>query len=144
MREKWAKRIAYLTGLLVLLLSVMFAFIQNPPKVPEITDVKKQAKDIQPLEPDAIMAERIEHGLKIYTQQACALCHSIQGKGNPRYPLDHVGSLSIQELSNWVLGDDEIKGKLPERSFKLKQKHRKLTDYELESLIYYLQSLQTN
>jgi hypothetical protein len=30
MREQWARRIAFLTGLLVLLLAAMFAITQNP------------------------------------------------------------------------------------------------------------------
>ncbi len=143
MREKWARRIAYLTGILVLLLAVYFARIQNPAIVPVITKSQMTTQgESDQAESGENRQERIEHGLKIYNQQGCSLCHAIEGHGNPRSPLDGVGSKrSAEELRNWVMGDDEIQGQLSERSFKFKQAHR-ITDDELESLIYYLQSLR--
>lgn len=35
MRERWARRIAFLTGLLVLLLAATFAITQNPIEIPD-------------------------------------------------------------------------------------------------------------
>ena len=147
MREKWARLIAYLTGILVLLLAVHFARIQNPVLVPLITENKLQSQITAQSESDQTESgenrqKRIEHGLQIYNQQGCSLCHAIEGHGNPRSPLDGVGSKrSAEELRHWVIGSDEIQGQLSERSFKFKQAHR-ITDHELESLIYYLQSLR--
>lgn len=38
-------------------------------------------------------------GEQIYAAQKCALCHSIAGKGNPKGPLDGVGSkLTAEDL----------------------------------------------
>ena len=38
-------------------------------------------------------------------QQACARCHSIAGKGNPRRPLDGVGARrNAAELRDWNIG----------------------------------------
>ena len=147
MREKWARRIAYLTGILVLLLAVYFAQTQNPLTVAVITENRllnqtTAQSELDQAESDEIMQERIEYGLKIYNQQGCSLCHEIDGHGNPRYPLDDVGSRrTAKELRDWVIGGDDIQGQLSERSFKFKQTHRNLTEYDLESLIYYLQSL---
>ena len=38
-------------------------------------------------------AKQIERGMKVYADQKCSVCHSIAGKGNPKGPLDDVGSL---------------------------------------------------
>jgi len=48
MREKWAKRIALLTGVIVILLAGLFAFIQNPiylpAKIPKKTEISAKKR----------------------------------------------------------------------------------------------------
>ena len=42
-------------------------------------------------------------GEKVFAAQKCQLCHSIAGKGNPKGPLDEVGSkLSDGDLRLWI------------------------------------------
>ncbi|MCU1386275.1 MAG: cytochrome c oxidase, cbb3-type, subunit [Acidobacteria bacterium] len=42
-------------------------------------------------------------GEQVFTAQKCSLCHSIAGKGNPKGPLDEVGSkLSDGEIRSWI------------------------------------------
>jgi len=133
MREKWARRIAYFTGLIVLLLTVYFARIQNPPVSSDKYNMQEKSQAI---------IQDIALGKEVYKQQGCAMCHSIEGQGNPRYPLDGVGlKRTAKELGNWVIGNETIQGQLPERSFKLKQMNRSLSYDELELLVYYLKSL---
>ena len=96
MREQWARRIVLFTALIVILLSLVFARIQNP------TD-SKSAKEPHPASrlPQAIVLDksRVESGHKVYAQQNCSLCHSIRGEGNPHNPLDSVGKKrSVNEL----------------------------------------------
>jgi len=135
MREKWARRVAYFTGLIVLLLTVYFARIQNPPVRPEINENNMQEKSL-------VINQDFALGKQVYIQQGCAMCHTIKGQGNPRYPLDGVGLKHTEkELHNWVIGDETIQGLLPERSFKLKQMNRSLSHDELELLVYYLKNL---
>lgn len=43
MREQWARRIAFLTVLLVLLLAATFAVTQNPIEIPGATESRKGA-----------------------------------------------------------------------------------------------------
>ena len=139
MREIWARRIAFITGVLIFFLSVYFARIQNPVTTPEVAEQKPNqsithTKQIDP--------ETMKLGQNIYHQNNCSLCHAIKGQGNPRYPLDGVGSrMSAKELRQWIVGDEEIKGQLSERSFKFKQIHRQINDIDLQLLISYLQSL---
>ena len=46
----------------------------------------------------------IERGVKVYAEQKCGVCHSIDGKGNVKGPLDDVGMrLSADELREWTV-----------------------------------------
>lgn len=143
MREQWARRIAILTGMLVLLLAVIFAFIQNPLETSDTKTNKEQSFYTEQLEPAVLNPERIEAGRQVYKQQTCARCHSIAGHGNPRYPLDGVGARrTALELRDWITGEDVLQEELPEYASKLKQRYRELPVDDLDALVIYMQSLR--
>jgi mono/diheme cytochrome c family protein len=142
MREQWARRIARLTGQLVLLLAATFAIIQNPIETPDTAE-SRQAPPSKRLKSIVLDPKRINAGRQVYKQQTCARCHSITGKGNLRNPLDGVGARrSAKELRDWSIGADALQRELPERAFKLKQAHRELPGDDLDALVIYLQSLR--
>lgn len=143
MREKWAQRIVVITGLLVLVLAIVFARIQNPATPLREQDSTMKKSSIELRKSSDANPKAIEAGRLIYAQQGCARCHSIDGRGNQRNPLDNVGhTRSATELREWVIGDDAIKGMLPESVFRLKKKYGELPSEDLDTLIVYLQSLQ--
>jgi mono/diheme cytochrome c family protein len=143
MREKWARRIVLFTGLLVLLLAVAFALIQNPVKTPDATENRAHAPPVEPLESVVLDSERIEAGRQIYRQQTCARCHSIAGNGNPGNPLDGVGARrTAEELREWIIGADTLQGVLPGYALKLKQAYGELPGDDLDTLVIYMQSLR--
>src|SRR6185295_1834722 len=44
-----------------------------------------------------------DKGEKVFADQKCALCHSVDGKGNKKGPLDEVGSkLSADDIREWI------------------------------------------
>lgn len=132
MREKWARRIVLLTGLIVLLLAFVFARIQNPEPVSS-TERKSSV---------VLDSNRIETGRQIYNQQGCGLCHSIAGQGNPRNTLDGVGSKrTASELRNFITGADTLQGLLTTSIRKMKQRYRELSTDDLDALVIYMQSL---
>src|SRR6266516_6451781 len=46
---------------------------------------------------------KVVKGEKVFTDQKCTLCHSIGGHGNPKGPLDDVGSkLTADEIRQWI------------------------------------------
>lgn len=140
MREKWARQIALLTGLMVVLLVMAFTLNQNPRKT-DSTAVTGEEPEPELQKPAVVDLERIEAGHLVYENQGCALCHSLLGKGNPRYPLDGVGSrLTSYELRDRIVGADTLKGTIPERALKFKQSYKELNDEDLNNLIIYLQS----
>ncbi|MDX2475847.1 MAG: cytochrome c [Gammaproteobacteria bacterium] len=129
MREKWARQIALLTGLLALLLAATFALIQNPTETTVITESRGQPPASKQQDVVALDPKRIEAGLQIYKQQTCSRCHSIAGQGNPRNPLDGVGTRrTALELRDWIIGADVLQAELP--------------DDDLDALIIYMQSLR--
>ena len=142
MREKWARLIVFFTGLMVILLSMVFAFVQNPSKPSTITNNKEQVSSTIDHKSANLDSKRIEEGRMIYKGQNCAACHSIAGKGNPRNPLDRVGTRrNTEELRNWIIGSDNLQGMMPEGIRKLKQRYKALSEDELDALVSYLHSL---
>ena len=132
MREKWARRIVILTALIVLLLAFVFARIQNPEQVSSSEHKPSVVLD----------SKAIETGQQIYQQQNCGFCHSIAGQGNPRNPLDGVGTKrTASELRDFITGADTLQGLLTTSIRKMKQKYRKLSDDDLDALVIYMQSL---
>ena len=136
MREKWAQRIALLTGGVVLALAVIFARSQNPPdRVPPA-----RAPVTTPVTPAADPA-LVESGRRVYTKQGCARCHSIAGRGNPRSPLDGVGArLSAVEIRRWITPPQEPAA-LPD-NFRAWHANLPLTEPQREALVAYLRNLR--
>ena len=146
MREQWARNIALLTGLLVVLLAMLFAMIQNPSEPPSSAVSESDGKlssSAALAEPDSEKQVLIAAGRKVFEAQRCARCHSIAGEGNPRNPLDGVGKRrSAEAIRQWILASAEIKDQLPAPYFQAKQTYQNLSPEELDALITYLQSLQ--
>ena len=131
MRERWVRIVAALTGALVVLLAASFAWVQTP-RAPAEAAATEAAK------PPAAL---VEAGRAIYEEQGCAMCHAIGGQGNPRAPLDGVGSRhDAAALRDWILATGEAGAKLPARTARMKQDYRALAAQELDALVAYLQS----
>lgn len=132
MRELWVRIVAGITGALVLLLALAFAWLQNP-RAPVAAPAVPAAAP-----PPAL----VEQGRRVYTEQGCALCHAIAGKGNPRSPLDGVGARhDAQALRDWILARGAAETALPARAVRGKHDYRALAGSELDALVAYLQSL---
>ena len=49
-------------------------------------------------------------GAAVYERLGCAACHALRGAGNPRRPLDGVGTrLSRDQLRGWVVEPQRMK-----------------------------------
>jgi len=86
--------------------------------------------------PAAADAATVERGKEIYEREKCAMCHSIAGKGNRRYPLDGVGSrLDGEEIRKWIVSPEQMKPGIKKKSYQLPQQ-------DMEALVDYLSSLK--
>ncbi|MDH3405578.1 MAG: c-type cytochrome [Gammaproteobacteria bacterium] len=128
MREKWARRIAMLTGGLVVVLAVAFAYFQNPRHRPSPAPAPPTHVAAPPL---------VKSGRDVYAQKGCAQCHAIAGRGNPRSPLDGVASrLSEEGIRCWI--SPSVR---PDKSFQAQHANIELTAAQREALTAYLRSL---
>lgn len=81
--------------------------------------------------------EQIELGKRVYRQQRCQVCHSIDGVGSRRSPLDGVGNrLDAEQIRRWIVAPKEMDPKVRKRAYD------KLPQEELDALVRYMMSLQ--
>jgi mono/diheme cytochrome c family protein len=131
MRERMAIGVVILAVGLLAGLSWYFARIHNPePGVSEGGE-------------EEVAAGLLVKGRGVYEREGCASCHSIEGKGNPRNPLDGAGSRwGAEELAAWTTGSGVAEGMLEPAVVRRKQRYAGLEEGELAALVAYLASLQ--
>lgn len=140
MRERWARRLAWLTCSLVLAFTAAFAATYNA------GTATPAAEPMQPVPPPSTGGtddgERIARGREVYASLDCGTCHSIAGEGSPRSPLDGVGSrMDRAEIRAWTLGEDSVAEDLSPRALRAKRGYRELDGDDIEALVTYLASL---
>jgi mono/diheme cytochrome c family protein len=85
----------------------------------------------------------IEKGVTIFTAQKCALCHSVAGKGNPKGPLDEVGStLTAAEIRQWLVNPAEMREKAHAERKPAMKSFSTLSKDDLDALVAYIGSLK--
>lgn len=138
MRERWARRLAWITCSLVLAFTAAFAATYNADTAMAVAEPVVPAPAGAPADEAGAIAE----GRDVYASLDCASCHAIAGEGSPRSPLDGVGShLSPPEIRAWVLGEDSVAEDLSPRALRAKQGYRELEADKLDALVAYLASL---
>jgi cytochrome c5 len=134
MRELWARRIAAITGLMVVLLSAAFAAVQNPPAASTL---------VVAVSVDGAAAALLARGREVVVANDCLMCHSIAGEGSPRSLLDGVGSrLSETEILQFATADEAVQEDLAPRAIKAKRPYAELPQEDLQAMVAYLASLK--
>jgi mono/diheme cytochrome c family protein len=88
-------------------------------------------------------AKQAEAGMKVYADQKCSVCHSIAGKGNPKGPLDDVGSrLSADEIRQWIVTPADMSKKAKAERKPPMRAYPNLPKADLDALVAYLLSLK--
>ena len=82
-------------------------------------------------------------GEKVYAEQKCAVCHSIAGKGNPKGPLDDVGSrLTADVIRLWMVNPAEMTKKTKAERKPPMRAYPNLSKADLDALVDYMMSLK--
>lgn len=85
----------------------------------------------------------IDHGIKVYAAQKCNVCHSIEGKGAKKGPLDGVGSkLSEDEIRQWIINAPEMTKKTKSTRKPVMKNYSKLAKDDIDALVAYMVSLK--
>ena len=81
-------------------------------------------------------------GEKVFAAQKCGLCHSIEGKGNPKGPLDEaVAKLSAGEIREWITDSKGMSAKT-KATRKPAMKEFTLPKEDVDALVAYLSSIK--
>ena len=84
----------------------------------------------------------VERGQAVFAEQKCALCHSVAKKGNPKGPLDEIGSkLTADQMRQWLLTPKEMGAKEKATRMPPMPPFTKLSKTDLDALVGYLQTL---
>lgn len=119
MRSSLAKTVALAFGLSIIVLSAAFAIRQNPGS----EDVAAAASPSGPVPPFVGNEGEVERGRSLFVAVGCTRCHSAQGQGNRRYPLDDVGARRRPaEIRQWMLAVGSVADSLPRSVVRAKQR----------------------
>jgi mono/diheme cytochrome c family protein len=85
---------------------------------------------------------KVARGEKLFADQKCALCHSIEGKGNKKGPLDGVSSkLKDEQVREWIVDAKGMTAKT-KATRKPEMKAYALPKEDVEALAAYLMTLK--
>jgi mono/diheme cytochrome c family protein len=85
----------------------------------------------------------VQRGAKVYAEHKCAMCHSIEGKGNKAGALDDVGSrLSEEDIRQWIINPRVMAEKTKSTRKPIMPAYPKMSREDLDSVIAYMQSLR--
>ena len=87
---------------------------------------------------------KVDKGKQLYAEKKCSMCHSIEGKGNVKGPLDGVGSkLSAAELKEWIVDPKAMTAKTKaERKPAMPSTFSTMPAADVDALVAYLQTLK--
>jgi mono/diheme cytochrome c family protein len=85
----------------------------------------------------------VERGMKVYTAQKCAMCHSVASKGNAKGPLEAgLSKLSNDEIRQWLINPSEMREKAHAERKPVMKSFSTLSKDDLDALVAYLSSLK--
>ncbi len=137
MRERLALLLCLVTLVLVVGLAAWFADRHNPPASVPGGGAPAPVATGEPARTTGRAAEI--PGARLFREQGCTSCHAFGGAGNPRYPLDGVGTRRTPaELRAWITGTGGAEERLAGSVVRRKQRYLELSPAELTALVDYL------
>ena len=83
----------------------------------------------------------IEKGAAVYAAQKCSMCHSLDGKGQAKGPLDGVGTkLSADEIREWIVHPDVMTKKANATRKPVMKAYPNIPKDDLDALVAFLAS----
>jgi cytochrome c5 len=149
MRKRIAIGLSVLAVGVLVALSVLFAAQQNPAdgaRVEAATMTDTAPGIVPPVAAPHRQAPRQDNdsvaGLRVFRAQGCERCHSVQGVGSPRFPLDGVGSRrDREELRAWTVGASAVQDSLSPSAVRAKRRYEQIPAADMRALIVYLAAL---
>ena len=84
---------------------------------------------------------QVEKGAALFTAQKCTLCHSLDGKGSTKGPLDGIGSkLKAEEIRQWLVSPVEMAAKANATRKPVMKSFATLPKEDLDALVAFIAS----
>jgi mono/diheme cytochrome c family protein len=85
----------------------------------------------------------IAKGQAVYNAQKCSMCHSIDGKGQAKGPLDDVGGkLTAGDIREWIVNPAKMSKEHNATRKPVMKAYPNLSKEDLEALVAYMTSLK--
>jgi mono/diheme cytochrome c family protein len=85
----------------------------------------------------------IAKGQAVYAAQKCSMCHSIEGKGQAKGPLDEVGGkLDADDIREWIVNPAKMAKEHNATRKPMMKAYPNLPKEDLEALVAYMTSLK--
>lgn len=83
-----------------------------------------------------------DQGAALFAAQKCTMCHSINGKGNPKGALDHISAKNkVEYVKQWLQDPEGMRTKTNATRTPA-MKPIKLTPDQIDALVAYLTSIK--
>ena len=83
----------------------------------------------------------VEKGAAVFAAQKCSMCHSLDGKGSSKGPLDGIGSkLKADEIRQWIVDPVTMAAKANATRKPAMKPHANLPKEDLDALVAFLAS----
>lgn len=137
MRERIARLLALALGVALVLLAALFAERRNAAAPADAARGSDTASPgVAPVD-SALVA----NGRAAFDELGCARCHALEGRGNPRSPLDGVGARrDPEEIRAFIVAEGEAAGALRESVVRAKERYREVPEDVIRALVAYLQA----
>ena len=91
------------------------------------------------LQAAAASTAAVTKGEKVYVAQKCSMCHSLDGKGQAKGPLDGIGTkLTADEIREWIVHPVEMTKKHKATRKPVMKAYPKLPKEDLDALVAFL------
>jgi mono/diheme cytochrome c family protein len=85
----------------------------------------------------------IAKGQAVYNAQKCSMCHSIDGKGQAKGPLDDVGGkLKAEDIREWIVNPAKMTKEHNATRKPAMRAYSNLPKEDLDALVAYMSSLK--
>jgi mono/diheme cytochrome c family protein len=92
--------------------------------------------------PAAAQNAKADQGAAVFAAQKCTMCHSVNGKGNPKGALDHISAKNKAEhIRQWLQDPEGMRAKTNATRTPA-MKPIKLNPDQIDALVAYLTSIK--
>lgn len=135
-RKDRSKLLVAITGVLVFATAGVFAGVTRAP-ARDGGEIAAGAAGVADTVPGASDTARVARGRALFEEVGCTGCHSAEGVGSRRLPLDGVGSrLSTDTLRAWIVDPRSVDPSVR------KPAYDDLSEGDVDALVAYMLSLK--